>query len=430
MHDEFSALALFRDGPLTAAEFTAAMDRHGANAPAAESALLALRTGKLLEAVATDPAAGDAPVHGLSERGKAELTRAVTEAAAELSASGPVSLLVGRPESNRRGHDGEPLPMAVGHQGKAEVRPELWPPYDLPQHTPTESLGTRRDVSWWPWTVPEPCGCLWARPGGGDWAFVPRGGLAPCARPASAFEGLATPATRTDGPLVTAVMPTADRPHFVQRAIKYFMEQTYRSKELLVVDDGLTPVDHLVPQNDSIRYLRLDGKNTIGSKMNAGANAAHGEILSQWDDDDWHGPNRMATQVAPILAGNASITAFEGAPFYHLPTQRTWSAPNSLMRLHHKNGIHCGTLVYTKKAWQSTEGYPDLSFFEQTTFLDRVLAAGGHLETVLNNAHYVQIRHTTNTWHDDVLGIPGWTPQEDMPWLPDEALDFYRSLRK
>jgi hypothetical protein len=84
------------------------------------------------------------------------------------------------------------------------------------------------------------------------------------------------------------------------------------------------------------------------------------------------------------------------------------------MRLHRHEGLHCGTLVYRKDAWARCAGYPDLSFFEQTTFLGRLLATGARLVTVPNRRHYVQIRHDRNTWRDQVFGIAGWRPRPGM----------------
>jgi hypothetical protein len=433
------SLGLFRAGPLTESEFVTAAGRHGTPAEAATDDLRSSVAEGRLEKVGEDPREyGGAPIFGLSDDGRKVVSSefsAILKSGAVLQGgavnpSGPISAILGRPESVRSGAGGEPLPMAVWEGTSLNLLPEFWPPSDLPQHTPTDSLRSRREVSWWPWTVPDPCGCVWVKQPGSPYVFTPVRGAVTCAAP---DDGLAEPqgvgAVITDGPLITAIMPTADRPHFVQRAIRYFLEQTYGTKELLVVDDGAEPVKALIPADGPVRYLRLEGKHTIGAKMNAGVQAAQGELISQWDDDDWHGPSRMAAQAAPILAGESTITAMQGAPFYQIAADRTWSAPNGLMRMHHMNGVHCGTLMYRRSGWAGTEGYPDLSFFEQTTFLERMLAAGESLKTIANYRYYVQVRHGKNTWIDDVVGIPGWTSMTGMPWLPEEALGFYRSLR-
>ena len=47
-------------------------------------------------------------------------------------------------------------------------------------------------------------------------------------------------------PLVSCVMPTADRRRFVPQAIGYFLAQDYPNRELVIVDDGKESVEDLV----------------------------------------------------------------------------------------------------------------------------------------------------------------------------------------
>ena len=82
-------------------------------------------------------------------------------------------------------------------------------------------------------------------------------------------------------------MPTCDRRRFVGRAIRYFLEQDYPNRELVVVDDGADSVADLIPADDArIRYVRLSEHHTIGAKRNLGCGQARGELIVHWDDDD------------------------------------------------------------------------------------------------------------------------------------------------
>ena len=55
-----------------------------------------------------------------------------------------------------------------------------------------------------------------------------------------------TPTAR-DWPLVSCIMPTYNRRHFVPRAIRSFLRQDFPHKELVIVDDGAEAVGDLVP---------------------------------------------------------------------------------------------------------------------------------------------------------------------------------------
>jgi hypothetical protein len=59
-------------------------------------------------------------------------------------------------------------------------------------------------------------------------------------------------------PLVSAIMPTADRRPMVARAIAYFLRQNHRARELVVLDDGHDRV------KDLIRTTRASGTRKAG----------------------------------------------------------------------------------------------------------------------------------------------------------------------
>ena len=99
-------------------------------------------------------------------------------------------------------------------------------------------------------------------------------------------------AMRRDLPLVSCIMPTYNRRRFVPEAIRLFLTQDYPKKELVVLDDGEDNIADLIPSRPQIRYVRLDCRHSIGAKRNIACEAARGEIIAHWDDDDWYAPNR------------------------------------------------------------------------------------------------------------------------------------------
>src|SRR5262249_33338037 len=105
------------------------------------------------------------------------------------------------------------------------------------------------------------------------------------------------PPAPSELPLVTCIMPTtSDRRAFVPQAIRSFLRQDYPRCELLVLDDGTTPVADLVPPDDRIRYVRHVSKRTIGAKRNIACEQARGDLIVHWDDDDWYPPTRVSRQ--------------------------------------------------------------------------------------------------------------------------------------
>ena len=82
----------------------------------------------------------------------------------------------------------------------------------------------------------------------------------------------------TEPPLVSCIMPTANRRHFVPEAIRLFMAQDYPETELIILDDGEDDVRDLIPKQLHIRYLRLDRPQSIGAKRNLGCELPGAEL--------------------------------------------------------------------------------------------------------------------------------------------------------
>ena len=94
------------------------------------------------------------------------------------------------------------------------------------------------------------------------------------ARPAAVAElpeHTAAPAVLTSRPMVSCIMATANRRSLVPQAIRYFERQDYPNRELIILDDGEDAIADLIPQDASIRYIRIEQRRTMGTPAhNAG----------------------------------------------------------------------------------------------------------------------------------------------------------------
>ena len=101
-------------------------------------------------------------------------------------------------------------------------------------------------------------------------------------------------------PLVTAVIPTRNRPELVCRAVRSALAQTYANLEVVVVIDGPDPstVQALEALNEPrLRVVALE-ENVGGSEArNIGVRGAKGEWIALLDDDDEWFPNKTDLQI-------------------------------------------------------------------------------------------------------------------------------------
>ena len=165
-------------------------------------------------------------------------------------------------------------------------------------------------------------------------------------------------------PLVSCIMPTANRRRFVPDAIRLFQRQDYANKELVILDDGADSVEDLVPNDPQIRYIRQTGKRTLGTKRNECVQAAHGDLILHWDDDDWYAPHRIQVQVE-ALQGGYDVCGTNTLLFLDIRDGRAWKYEYPARSRFWLSG---STLAYTRRYW-SAHPFPDINVGEDTRFV-------------------------------------------------------------
>jgi glycosyltransferase involved in cell wall biosynthesis len=223
-------------------------------------------------------------------------------------------------------------------------------------------------------------------------------------------------------PLVSCIMPTADRNKFVPHAIRYFLRQDYPNKELVIIDDGNESITDLIPIDPSIRYFRLKEKQPVGTKRNLACEEARGDIIAHWDDDDWMSPRRLSYQVEALIRSSGEVCGLQRMLFYHIFTGNTWFYvfPSHLSKL-----LIGGSLVYTRDFWRGAPFQP-ISIGQETKFIsDRPLKRAVYLSDF---SMYVAIVHSNNTSSHSFRG-PSWMRWPgDLAGILGDDLSFYQPV--
>jgi glycosyltransferase involved in cell wall biosynthesis len=222
-------------------------------------------------------------------------------------------------------------------------------------------------------------------------------------------------------PLVSCIMPTANRRAFVPQAIQYFLRQDYRNRELIILDDGEDAVADLIPPDPKIRYVRLAEKSSLGRKRNLACELARGEIICHWDDDDWMANWRLSYQVRELLLQpSMRLCGLAQLLFYEPHTNRAWEYvyPST------ERPWVCGnTFCYPKCLWEQHR-FPDLQEGEDTVFIWSLTDT--HVLALLNHTFYVATVHPHNASPKKTDSL-GWRvfPVEEICRLLREDWSFY-----
>lgn len=114
--------------------------------------------------------------------------------------------------------------------------------------------------------------------------------------------------------LVSVVIPAFNAERYIRDAVDSALGQTWRAREVLVVDDGSTDATPriLAEYGDRIRVLRQANRGAAAA-ANAGARAARGAWLAFLDADDIWMPDKLSHQIA--VCGGYAISHTDSVCF-------------------------------------------------------------------------------------------------------------------
>ncbi|HLO93425.1 MAG TPA: glycosyltransferase family A protein, partial [Burkholderiaceae bacterium] len=217
-------------------------------------------------------------------------------------------------------------------------------------------------------------------------------------------------------PLVSCIMPTADRRAFIEQALQDYLAQDYPNRELVVVDDGRDPVADLMPRRDDIRYIRLEQRRSVGAKRNIACEMSRGELVAHWDDDDWRAPGWLRSQVEVLLSRGAEVCGLDKVFFYRPEGREAW-------RYVWDGAAHwvCGgTLCYRRDYWRRFP-FPDLDIGEDNAFVWK--APAERVAVNPDTSQYVARVHAGNTSAKATQG------RRWHPWPVDQLERLMKGFR-
>lgn len=122
--------------------------------------------------------------------------------------------------------------------------------------------------------------------------------------------------------------------------------------------------------------LRFIEGHSLADKRNKLLEAATGELVCWFDDDDWHHPLRLKTQIDRLkwcnemVPGSTIGTVYAGRWFYHLYTARTMCLTSRM------NPTTPVSFVGYRAAVQGTE-FPEIAIGEVSRWLEAIQLIGG-----------------------------------------------------
>ncbi len=199
-------------------------------------------------------------------------------------------------------------------------------------------------------------------------------------------------AKRRLGHSVVCLMVTSNRLPLVKRAVRYFQNQSYARRELLVLDDGEDETGAFIASlgDPSIRHVRPDRPGLkLGELRNLAVKLAEGDYFLQWDDDDWYHPNRIKVQLAALQYAKSEFCLLS-----------RWTLAWPARRLFcHSRELSCeGSVLGLRKAMPQ---YPEMACGEDSALVGALLQSSARVCFVDHPELYVHVVHGKNTHSDE-----------------------------
>ena len=215
--------------------------------------------------------------------------------------------------------------------------------------------------------------------------------------------------------LVSAICPTFNRRNLIKVAIASFLAQDWPEKEMVIVDDGQISIADLIEDVPGVRYVRPATRHTIGTKRNVACDAAQGEVIVHFDDDDWSAPIRIKDQVNRLLQSGKQVTG------YH--TMLFWNGQRAYRYIGDQWYATGTSLCYFKAFWKR-HPFPDIDRAEDNALVFE--ARDQHaIESVDAGKLIVGRVHGANTFPYSALGkSEQWpeVPKSEIPQAFFEAI--------
>ena len=164
-------------------------------------------------------------------------------------------------------------------------------------------------------------------------------------------------------PLVSIIIPTHDRKELLERAVNSVLDQTWRTTEIVVVDDASdddTPkyLESLKQQYDSVLIIRNVTCRGAAVSRNIAIRHANGEYITGLDDDDYWRPTRIERLMEEFEEGYSAVCSYDRMVMNN--REAIWKKPTmiTLDDLLYYNRV--GNQVLTKKEYlEQVGGYDE-----------------------------------------------------------------------
>ena len=243
-----------------------------------------------------------------------------------------------------------------------------------------------------------------------------------------------------DEMLISVIIPVYRNEAYLRRCVDSVLAQTYRTIELILIDDGSPDdcgaiCDVYATLDDRVRVIHQINSG-VSAARNAGLNNARGEWISFVDSDDWIEPDYLSYLFELLKERNVSISCcnhrvnVNGKDHTKYPVSQradTFDLRQSFEHIlyHLPPDVSPWGKLYRKKVFQFLR-YPEGCIFEDTYLIaDLIAASGAVVYGSLPKYHY---RFYENSISKGALPDRNWDFLNAVDHMTEVVLSLYPDL--
>ena len=183
---------------------------------------------------------------------------------------------------------------------------------------------------------------------------------------------------------VSVIVRTKDRPELLKEALKSISDQSWRSIEVVIVNDGGCEVDlaeaGLILNDIPLNYVKHETCRGRAAALNSGVENSRGAYVAILDDDDIYCPSGIAALLAETVENQAEFvygkvvckTGISGGGDAEA-TERVLGEPFDFGKLLFENYIATNSLIVSREFVEKTGPFDnDFEIFEDWDWIIRM----------------------------------------------------------
>ena len=188
---------------------------------------------------------------------------------------------------------------------------------------------------------------------------------------------------------ISVIIPTRDRPDYLNEAVESVLSQSFTDFELLVVNDGETDVARF--RDSRVRVLNNEMRGAVPAR-NLGIVEACGSYVAFLDDDDFWIDKSHLAQANDALNGFADFYFADGTMLFPNGEQRLFAREADRASLMNDNTILISSVCYRRGLHQALGNFDEtLPYYWDWDWYLRVANAGFKIEHARKSAVSIRV---------------------------------------